>query len=102
MKQAESATKTAQSLMDAVNFCIKLMCLCIIKDLLRNKKTIVTFFQQIDSDYESTFKKEKKELLDKIKNLENDRDTIKTQAINLQEEYDRVCTLLNKNEVNFF
>ena len=70
MKQAESATKAAQDMLDS----------------------------QDDNGSGSSFEKEKKDLLAKIKNLEADRDTMKTQSVNLQEEYDRVCTLLNKKE----
>lgn len=36
----------------------------------------------------------------KLRQAETDRDAMKTQSENLQEEYTRVCTLLNKKDVS--
>jgi hypothetical protein len=39
------------------------------------------------------------ELKKKLRKAEQDRDAMKKQSENLQEEYDRVCTQLNEAEV---
>lgn len=83
MKQAESATKTAKTLMEAV---------CLFS--FNNYMLILN--QDVSSEL---FEKEKQELLKKLKRAETDRDAMKHQAKNLQEEYDRICTRLNKLEV---
>jgi len=67
MKQAEGASKAAQNLMDK-------------KGDAKDAKG----------------QSEKEELLKKLNTAEVDRDTMKAQAENLQEEYDRVCEQLRK------
>lgn len=42
--------------------------------------------------------KDVEDLKKKLRTAENDRDAIKKQAENLQNEYERVSTLLNKKE----
>ena len=75
IRQAENATKTAKTLMEADDG----------KDSAGKKQL-----------------KEKDELLAKLKSAEADRDVMKAQAENLQEEYDRVCNELNAHEVECF
>jgi len=70
IRQAENASKTAKTLMEA-------------DDNSDGGKKVAT---------------EKKELLSKLKSAEADRDAMKAQAENLQEEYDRVCSELNDHE----
>jgi len=69
IRQAEGASKAAQTLMDAGDD---------------------------DGDEKST--KNTEDLKKKLRKTEQDRDAMKKQAENLQEEYDRVCSLLNDAE----
>jgi len=61
-------------------------------------KTAKTLLESDDSGAAKRFDTEKKELLKKLKTAESDRDAMKAQAENLQEEYDRVCSELNDLE----
>lgn len=70
IRQAEGASKTAQTLMDGDG-----------SDEKMGKAT-----------------KDVEELKKKLRKTEHDRDAMKKQAENLQGEYDRVCTQLNKSE----
>jgi len=69
MKQAEGASKAAKTLLEAD-----------------------------DGNLSKKAEEERKELLKKLKQAENDRDAMKAQAKNLQVEYDRVCNELNSYE----
>uniref|UniRef100_A0A914E5V5 Endoplasmic reticulum transmembrane protein n=1 Tax=Acrobeloides nanus TaxID=290746 RepID=A0A914E5V5_9BILA len=70
LKQAESANKTAKTLMEAEN----------------SDEAVKKLTTQL------------KELAEKLRKTELDRDTMKDQAKNLQAEYDRVCELLEAAE----
>lgn len=52
-----------------------------------------------DNDALEKATKETEELKKKLRKAEQDRDAMKKQSENLQEEYDRVCSLLNEAEV---
>jgi B-cell receptor-associated protein 31 len=69
MKQAESASKHAKTLMDGG-----------------------------DAEVSKKYDEEKKELQAKLKTAENDKNAMKKQAESLQKEYDRVCEMLATHE----
>lgn len=71
LRQAESASKTAKTLMEADDSA----------DILKKAN------------------EETEGLKEKLRKSETDLSALKKQCKNLQEEYDRVCTLLNKKEV---
>lgn len=59
-----------------------------------------TLLEAGDSEALDKATKETEEFKKKLRKAEQDRDAMKKQAENLQEEYDRVCTLLNESEVS--
>lgn len=53
-----------------------------------------------DNDALEKATQETEDLKKKLRKAEQDRDAMKKQSENLQEEYDRVCSLLNEAEVS--
>lgn len=87
MKQAEGAGKAAQNMIDKVQIMYIFFLIWEFQDEGKENET------------EKKLREELKEARQKLKKAESDRDAMKSQSENLQEEYDRVAERIRELEV---